>query len=416
MSNSTTALALALSLPLSALPQASAAAQQSRAEAPAPAPEQRAITLSKQAFQPVRDLEAAVNARDSLAIASRLAAARAAARTADDRFMIANLELKAASVANDEAAMAAAIEAILATGVAAPDQNLRLSRALAELQYKAGQFDKAAASFERVLALEPGNDNAMAMLVETRAAQGRSAEAVALLGRAIAARAAAGGKADEKWYRRAVAIAVKAELPTALEASRQWVAAYPAPASWRDALLIYRQQSKLEGQAALDVLRLARAAGALRGDADYGLYMYEALDGGTPGEAKSLWLEAVAAGAIDPAKPPFAELDRAIRMAAAGESVNLAKKTAAALAGAASGPVVAVADSHFGRGDYARAAELYRQALTRSGADSDLVNLHLGMALARSGDKAGATAALNAVGGARSELARYWLVFVSTLA
>jgi hypothetical protein len=43
------------------------------------------------------------------------------------------------------------------------------------------------------------------------------------------------------------------------------------------------------------------------------------------------------------------------------------------------------------------------------------VNLHLGMALARAGDKAGATAALNAVTGARADIAKYWLAYVSTL-
>ena len=42
----------------------------------------------------------------------------------------------------------------------------------------------------------------------------------------------------------------------------------------------------------------------------------------------------------------------------------------------------------------------------------DLANLHLGMALARSGDKAGATAALNAVTGPRADIAKYWLLYV----
>ena len=45
-------------------------------------------------------------------------------------------------------------------------------------------------------------------------------------------------------------------------------------------------------------------------------------------------------------------------------------------------------------GNYAKAAELYRVALAKPGVDADVANLHLGMALARAGDKAGATAAL----------------------
>ena len=73
-------------------------------------------------------------------------------------------------------------------------------------------------------------------------------------------------------------------------------------------------------------------------------------------------------------------------------------------------------DAYFGYGDYAKAAEFYRAALAGQGADANLVNLHLGMALARQGDKAGATAALNAVGGPQVELAKYWLLYLSTKA
>ena len=49
----------------------------------------------------------------------------------------------------------------------------------------------------------------------------------------------------------------------------------------------------------------------------------------------------------------------------------------------------------------------------RSGVDKDLANLRLGMSLARAGDKAGATAALNAAGGAQAEIAKYWLTYLA---
>jgi TolA-binding protein len=71
-----------------------------------------------------------------------------------------------------------------------------------------------------------------------------------------------------------------------------------------------------------------------------------------------------------------------------------------------------IGDRYYGMGEYAKAADIYRQVLSKAGADKDVANLHLGMALARGGDKAGATAALNAVGGSRSDIAKYWLVYV----
>jgi TolA-binding protein len=74
------------------------------------------------------------------------------------------------------------------------------------------------------------------------------------------------------------------------------------------------------------------------------------------------------------------------------------------------------ADAYYGYGDYSKAAELYRAALGKSGVDKDLANLRLGMSLARAGDKAGATAALNAAGGAQAEVAKFWLAYLATKA
>jgi hypothetical protein len=74
--------------------------------------------------------------------------------------------------------------------------------------------------------------------------------------------------------------------------------------------------------------------------------------------------------------------------------------------------LIRIGDRYYAMGDYAKAAELSRMALGRSGVDKDVANLHIGMALARSGDKAGATAALNAVSGARADIAKFWLLYV----
>jgi predicted Zn-dependent protease len=70
-----------------------------------------------------------------------------------------------------------------------------------------------------------------------------------------------------------------------------------------------------------------------------------------------------------------------------------------------------IADRFYGLGDYAKAAEMYRAAKAK-GADANLVNLRTGIALAASGDKAGAVAALNSVGGARAGVAKYWLLYL----
>ncbi len=74
--------------------------------------------------------------------------------------------------------------------------------------------------------------------------------------------------------------------------------------------------------------------------------------------------------------------------------------------------LVRIGARYYGMGDYANAADIYRQVLTKPDADKDVANLHLGMALARAGDKAGATAAFNAVTGARADIAKFWMIYV----
>jgi tetratricopeptide (TPR) repeat protein len=72
-----------------------------------------------------------------------------------------------------------------------------------------------------------------------------------------------------------------------------------------------------------------------------------------------------------------------------------------------------IGDNYAALGDYARAVEAYKLAMAKPDGDAALANLHIGIALARSGDKAGATTALNAVTGARAGIAKYWLTYLA---
>jgi hypothetical protein len=236
-----------------------------------------------------------------------------------------------------------------------------------------------------------------------------------MLQKSIAEQSVGGQKAPEDLYKRALSAAYKAQLPAAVDISRQWVAAYPSPSNWSDAIRIYRNLHQVDDAATLDLLRLARAAGALKGEADYDRYAYAALMKGYPGEAKTVLEEGVKAGTVDLNKTPFKEEMAQAKAKSAGEEASLEAAAKAALAGGTAKAALATGDLHYTYGQYVKAAEIYRAALKKPGADTTLLNLHLGMALARAGDKAGATAALNAVTGPRAEIAKYWLAYVSTL-
>ena len=377
---------------------------------------EQTLTISRAGLKPIQELQEAVQAKDSAAIPGKLAEAMAAAATADDRYFIAKLQLQAAYDSKDQAALQQAMESLLATGLAPADETVLLTLNLGKMQYSAKQFDKAGDSFERTLQLQPGNVDAMALLVESRHAQGRTADAVAVLQRATAASKAAGQKAPENWYKRMVALAFGAKLPNSLQLSREWVASYPTPENWGDSLRVYRSLNQLDDQTMLDLLRLARVTGALKSEGEYQLYSYIALTSANPAEAKAVIEEGAAAGAIDANSKVFRETLTEANQKSQGQKDRLEELARDAQAGGRASIAIRTGDIYYGYGEFAKAAELYRAALGKSGADKDLVNLRLGMALARTGDKAGATAAFNAVGGQRAELAKFWLVYLETQA
>ena len=363
-----------------------------------------------------QELVAAVDAKDTATLPAKVAAAHAAAQTKEEHFLASQAQLKAAVASSNYAEMATSIEGLIASNMLSPEQTASFWLSLGKARYNTKEYPKAIAAYEKAQQLDPNNAEIVPLLAQARGAGGNAGDAVASLRQAIAQQSANGAKAPEDLYKRTLQIAYKAKLAGTPEISRQWVAAYPTPGNWRDAIGIYRNLNSVDEQGQLDLLRLARATKSLNSEADYDRYAYAALTKGYPGEALSVLEEGIAAKTVDPAKDPFKEMLAQAKAKSAGEAAGLAAAATKGLAAPTAKAAVANGDLLYGYGQYAKAAELYRAALTKTGADANLINLHLGMALARSGDKAGATAALNAVIGQRAEIAKYWLTYLSTQA
>jgi tetratricopeptide (TPR) repeat protein len=222
----------------------------------------------------------------------------------------------------------------------------------------------------------------------------------------IQASTAAGKKPEEAVYRRAVALAYEGKLPNTMDLVSQWVTAYPSSTSWHDAISIYRNLHPGDSPALIDVFRLATATNSLQEAADYEIYAGKTAEAANFGEAKAVVDAGIAAGKIKASNPVIASV-----IAASKGKVPTEAELAAAEKGAAiPSAYLRVGDRYYGAGNYAKAAALYRQALSK-GADANTSNLRLGEALARSGDKAGATAALNAVTGPQADIAKLWLLY-----
>jgi tetratricopeptide (TPR) repeat protein len=373
----------------------------------------RKVELSKEARKAVLELQTAVVANDTASIPAKLAAAQKVAKTGDDKYLVAVLQTKAATAAGDLAGMRAGIDALRASGSAeTPDLVARYNN-LGKRYYDAKQLDQAALAFDAALAVDANNADAMKMLASTRETQGRPADAAVLMAKSIAATKATGAKPKENDYKFAAKIAYNAKAPVAGDITRAWLADYPNPTNWRDALRIYRDVNGLEGEAKIDVMRLASAANALVGEGDYFGYVSELITRGYLNEAKAVLNEGGAKKAIDVNKAAFKQFAPKLAKAPSRATIDAVAKTA--LNGPAKVAMEA-GDALYGVGAYAQAAPLFKAAAATGGVDVNEANLRLGMALARAGDKAGATAALNAVRGSQANIAKYWLIWVNAQA
>jgi tetratricopeptide (TPR) repeat protein len=376
----------------------------SEKESPAKGPQP-----SKGALKALSELLTAVHSKDPAAIQAKLPAAQAAVSTPQDRYLLARLQLEAAVDAKDMAAAANALDALLATGVAQPEEAASFYKNLSHIRFEAKQYDLAAAAVEKRLQLNPNDVDAIGLLAETRNSQGRVADAVAALQRGIQAQSAGGQKAPEAWLKRAAALAYNAKLPNAPEVARQWVAGYPSAISWNTSIGIFRNLTHpgLEGTIAL--MRLMAATSALTASEDYALYIQAAAQEGNWVEAKAALDMGIAGKHVDPASARFKDMVAEVNAKKIATEADLAVALASAPAAKA---MIGIGDRYYALGNYGKAAETYRNALARPGVDANVANLYLGIALARSGDKAGATAALAKVGGALSEVAKYWQIYV----
>jgi tetratricopeptide (TPR) repeat protein len=375
----------------------------------APTPNDGKPHPSAKALKALVELKKAVDANDTAGIPAKIAAAEAVASTKDDRYLIAQMRLTAAVAANDDASAAVAIDAIAGSGFVAPADVAGLYTALGGKMYKANQFDGAARAFERAIALNPSDAQSMLNLAEARVKQGRSNDAVAIFQRVIQLRTAASQKPEEALYRRAFVVASEGQMPAAMEIGKQWITAYPSQQSWRNGIAAYQNFAKPDLEAVLDALRLMRATNALGRSEDYTLYATAAAEQSNYNEAQVVIDEGLANKLVDPSNSTVRDIVAGLKAKSKATEADLIQAEKDAKDGKA---FVRIGDRYYAMGKYAKAAELYRQSIGKAGVDANVANMHLGMALAQSGDKAGATAAFNAVTGSLSEVAKYWLIYV----
>ncbi|MBV9841971.1 MAG: tetratricopeptide repeat protein [Sphingomonadaceae bacterium] len=357
----------------------------------------------------------AIDAGQTDAAKTAIAAAEAGIQTPDDKYAVGGLTLNLGIKSNDTALESKGINLMIDSGQAPADQLPKLLGNQAQLAIQARDYNTAEAAYTKLVQLDPNNGDNVLTLAEIKDQNKKPAEALQLIQQAVAAKKAAGQQVPQDIYKRGFAIAYNAKNAAAVASlSSALVQAYPSPDNWRDTLQVYRELNNPDVQANLDLYRLQRAAKALKGERDFYEYTNSALDRGLPGEAAAVIDEGTAANMIGGPSKALTEVKSLSSAKVAADKASLA--SSATRASSASNGKVALntADAYLGYGDYAKAAELYKLALQKGGVDADTVNTRLGIALARSGQKAAALQAFGAVNGpVRKGIAQYWIIWTN---
>jgi tetratricopeptide (TPR) repeat protein len=399
-------LAIAAVLALGAV--ASPVVAKEKPAAPAKGP-----NLSKEFRAAAQPLQKAMTAKDFAAAKAALPAAQAAATTPDDKYYTGLFGYQIAANLKDTPGTITYAQAMLDSGVAPVDQQGSINFLLGRETYFAKDYVKALAYLNESIRLGNKPPELLIMAADISFKQKQYLPGLAYAEQGITAQKAAGQPVPQDWYERALSAAYNAKSgPELVKWGGMLVKAYPTATNWRSTLVLYRDSKQMDGQITLDLYRLMRATKSIAGERDYYDYAAIASERGLPGEAKAVVDMAVSSDAKLATSKNLAELRSAAVPKIAADVASLAASEKAAAASPAARPTIGTADAYMSYGQYAKAIPLYRSALTKTGADADVVNTRLGIALAMSGDKEGARAALSAVKGARAEIAALWMIYL----
>lgn len=412
------ALLAALGLALAATAPGAPGFAQKKKKNEAAAPQLKLSDAVRTALAPVQE---ALDKKDLAGAEAALGRARSVAKTPDEQYMVAQFALNIAQPSGDQTKLAAALDEMIthgeASGKLTQAQKAQFYWYQGQLAYVAKNYPKAEAALVQALANGSTEAEAPAILADSQYRNGKPTEAVATLQKVMDAKAASGQPVPSDWFARGADMSSRAKLPAEfVKITTAWLTAYPNPQNWHDSLFIYRQLASLRGEVDLDLLRLTRAVGALPLSAqsnyvDYALAVYLRF----PNEAVDVLNEGVSAGKLNPASSQNTREILALSKPKLGPDKASVPGAVSAAKSAKSTfkSVMLTGDLLYGYKDYSQAAEMYKLALTKPGADADQANFRLGLSLAQGGDKAGAAAAFGAIqSGPYAPLASYGKAWV----
>ena len=373
----------------------------------------KAIEVSQDVGQNLNAAIAAIQKKDFATAQAKVAAAEAAIKNDGDRYNVGIVKFNLGQNTKNEQLQASGADMAIASNQASPEQLRELLNAQGVMAYNAKDFPKAVLAFGRAYELDPNGEGNLGNLIQAQTAAGQTAAANETMNKAIATAKAAGKPVPEALLKRQIAVSINGRGGVPAAILLELVSAYPNPSNWRDALIIYRDANKADAILSLDAMRLMRAAKVMQGESDFYNYASTAVNRGLPGEAKAVIDEGVAANALSLSRQVIKDLQSNAMAKIGADRAGLPKFESQANSSRDGKIASSTGDAYLGYKEYAKAAALFRTALQKGGVNAAEVNTHLGIALALSGDKAGATQAFGQVTGPRATLAKFWTTWLA---
>jgi len=324
-------------------------------------------------------------------------------QSAYESFVIERLRGSAAASAGDHETTMKAFDAVLAASRLSADEQAQILEALAAAAFRAKDYARAAGYARRALAEGATSPTLQTLLAQALYLRSQNAEAAPALAAVVEADERAGRRPSETTLRMLADCQLKLNQSSGLRGTlMRLVAHHPKPAYWQQLLARMQVPERLR----LDVLRLARATGALEGAEAFVETMQLAVAAGLPTEAKAIVDEGFAREQL--AGDAHRRLQKHVHKLAADDLATIARNaTQQAVV------LVNIGYAWIAAGEHDKGLALMAQGVAAPGLKRpDEARLRWGVAQVLAGRENEAIATLRTVGGgdAEADLARLWLL------
>ncbi|MEN3950094.1 tetratricopeptide repeat protein [Iodidimonas sp. SYSU 1G8] len=377
-------------------------------------------TISQKLAKPLTEAQGAINSKDwDGALAALATAKKVEKRSPYENFMIANFEYNAYVGKKQLPQAAKAAQAMIDSGYASPEQVNSMRKAILQIHTNTNNFSAMVDAGQAYLKANPNDLDVMGQIAFAQYKLKQCDAASKTIKQATDAAKASGKAPKETWYQLELTCAVEAQDNAgAVKALENLVRYFPSDDYWNR--LLEQQQGAAGGNTDLniEVYRLKEQTGTMKTAADYIEWaeLTQLLQPRLPGEGKRVIDEGFEKGILGGDKQgtdkKHDRMKTLTTTEAAKDLATIAELEPAAKAAPNGDPDAALGDTYASHGQYDKAIEAYERALKKGVKNSAQVQLHLGQAYVKTGNKASATNAFKAVKGdaAYERLAQLWLL------